>query len=44
MAIDAVDWVVRPDTPYWQLVGKIKSAFDPTGIIAPGRYSNLKDH
>jgi 4-cresol dehydrogenase (hydroxylating) len=44
MAIDAVDWVVRPETPYWQLVGKIKSAFDPTGIIAPGRYCPLKDH
>jgi 4-cresol dehydrogenase (hydroxylating) len=43
MAIDAVDWVVRPETPYWQLVSKIKSAFDPTGIIAPGRYSPLKD-
>jgi 4-cresol dehydrogenase (hydroxylating) len=44
MAIDAMDWVIRPETPYWQLVSKIKSAFDPTGIIAPGRYTPLKDH
>jgi len=38
MAVDAMDWVIRPDTPFWQLVGKIKSVFDPNGIIAPGRY------
>jgi 4-cresol dehydrogenase (hydroxylating) len=44
MAIDAMDWVIRPETPYWQLVSKIKSAFDPTGIIAPGRYTPLKEH
>jgi 4-cresol dehydrogenase (hydroxylating) flavoprotein subunit len=39
MAIDAMDWVIRPETPFWQLVGKIKSVFDPNGIIAPGRYA-----
>jgi 4-cresol dehydrogenase (hydroxylating) len=39
MAIDAMDWVIRPETPFWQLVGKMKSVFDPNGIIAPGRYA-----
>src|SRR5690348_15707361 len=39
MAIDAMDWVIRPETPFWQLVGKIKSVFDPNEIIAPGRYA-----
>ena len=38
MTVDAMDWAIRPDTPFWQLVGKIKSVFDPNGIIAPGRY------
>ena len=38
MAIDAMDWVIRPETPFWQLVSGIKSVFDPDGIIAPGRY------
>ncbi len=39
LAIDAMDWAIRPETPYWQLVSKIKAAFDPAGIIAPGRYT-----
>jgi 4-cresol dehydrogenase (hydroxylating) len=43
IAIDAMDWLIQPQTPFWQLVGKIKSAFDPIGIIAPGRYAPLKD-
>ena len=41
MAIDAMDWVIRPETPFWQLVGEMKSLFDPNGIIAPGRYAPL---
>jgi 4-cresol dehydrogenase (hydroxylating) len=44
VAIDAMDWVIRPQTPFWQLVSQIKSVFDPIGIIAPGRYTSLKDH
>jgi FAD/FMN-containing dehydrogenase len=44
MAIDAMDWVIQPETPFWQLVGEIKAVFDPKGIIAPGRYTPLKDH
>ena len=39
MAIDAMDWVIRPEAPFWELVGKIKSVFDPNGIISPGRYA-----
>ena len=39
MSIDAMDWAIQPETPFWELVGKIKSAFDPNGIIAPGRYA-----
>ena len=30
--------VERPDV-FWDVVGKIKSALDPAGILAPGRYS-----
>jgi hypothetical protein len=26
-------------SPFWDLVGTIKSAIDPDGIIAPGRYA-----
>lgn len=39
MSVDAMDWAIRPETPFWELVGKIKSVFDPNGIIAPGRYA-----
>lgn len=39
VAIDAMDWVIRPETPFWQLVSQIKSVFDPNDIIAPGRYT-----
>lgn len=27
------------DDSYWRMVGRIKAALDPAGIIAPGRYS-----
>jgi hypothetical protein len=29
---------VRPGLPCWDLVAALKSAVDPRGIIAPGRY------
>lgn len=32
-------WLCDRDDPYWRLVGLIKHAVDPQGIIAPGRYS-----
>ena len=31
--------LLNPETPYWQLVDKIKSQFDPNGILNPGRYN-----
>jgi 4-cresol dehydrogenase (hydroxylating) len=34
-----MDLVVRPDDPFWQTVRSLKSALDPDGIIAPGRYN-----
>lgn len=39
MAVDAMDWMIQSETPFWQLVGQIKSVFDPNSIIAPGRYT-----
>jgi 4-cresol dehydrogenase (hydroxylating) flavoprotein subunit len=39
MATHAMEWVTRSDVPYWDMVGRIKTAIDPRGIISPGRYS-----
>ncbi|WP_338769317.1 FAD-binding oxidoreductase [Massilia sp. METH4] len=36
---DMMKDVVDPADPYWQVVGAIKRALDPNGVIAPGRYS-----
>lgn len=30
------------NTPYWDLVARIKAGLDPNGIIAPGRYSPVE--
>ncbi|WP_213999945.1 FAD-binding protein [Arsukibacterium sp.] len=30
--------LLDPDTPFWQISGKIKQALDPDNIISPGRY------
>ena len=38
VGIQAMDWLVRPGLPCWDMVAAIKSAIDPQGIIAPGRY------
>jgi FAD/FMN-containing dehydrogenase len=38
IGIQAMDWLVRPGLPYWDLIATIKSAIDPQGIISPGRY------
>jgi 4-cresol dehydrogenase (hydroxylating) len=27
------------DDAYWRMVGRLKAALDPGGIIAPGRYA-----
>ena len=34
-----MDWLTGTDSPYWDAVAAIKSAIDPGGIIAPGRYA-----
>jgi 4-cresol dehydrogenase (hydroxylating) flavoprotein subunit len=34
----AMNHVVRPGTPYWEMARKLKLAVDPAEIIAPGRY------
>lgn len=34
-------WLTGADAPCWDLAAAIKSAVDPTGIIAPGRYGRL---
>ncbi|HXC88684.1 MAG TPA: FAD-binding oxidoreductase [Stellaceae bacterium] len=38
VGLQAMDWLVRPGLPCWDLVAALKSAVDPRGIIAPGRY------
>ncbi len=38
VGIQAMDWITRSDAPYWDLVAAIKSAIDPGGLVAPGRY------
>jgi hypothetical protein len=39
MNVDAMDWITSRDAPYWDTVAAIKTAIDPAGIIAPGRYA-----
>jgi hypothetical protein len=38
MAIHAMEWISRSNTPFWDTVAAIKSAIDRDRIIAPGRY------
>jgi 4-cresol dehydrogenase (hydroxylating) len=35
----AMDWITRSDASSWELVSALKTAIDPLGIIAPGRYA-----
>jgi 4-cresol dehydrogenase (hydroxylating) len=37
--IDAMGWLTQSGGVFWDVVSKIKTAIDPNGIIAPGRYS-----
>lgn len=41
LGIHAMGRVTGMPSPFWDLVGKIKSAVDPDGIIAPGRYAPM---
>lgn len=36
--VDMMDQVVDPSSSHWQAVARVKAAFDPDGVIAPGRY------
>lgn len=39
LGIGAMDWLTDPAAPCWEIVAAVKSALDPEGIIAPGRYA-----
>ena len=41
LGIQAMNGVTGMPSPFWDLVGTIKSAIDPEGIIAPGRYAPM---
>jgi hypothetical protein len=38
VSVHAMDWITRSDIPFWDVLAALKSAVDPEGIIAPGRY------
>jgi 4-cresol dehydrogenase (hydroxylating) flavoprotein subunit len=38
VGVQAMDWLVRPGLPCWDMVAAIKAALDPHSLIAPGRY------
>src|SRR5574337_373934 len=37
----SMEWLMAKAPRYWRLVGELKRAIDPNGIIAPGRYAPL---
>jgi 4-cresol dehydrogenase (hydroxylating) len=37
--IQSMSSIVNADSPYWQLIARLKDVFDPNHIIAPGRYN-----
>ena len=39
LGIQSMSQVTGMPLPFWEMVGTIKSAIDPDGIIAPGRYA-----
>jgi 4-cresol dehydrogenase (hydroxylating) len=39
VGINSMHQVVREDDPFWQTIRALKTALDPNGIIAPGRYN-----
>jgi 4-cresol dehydrogenase (hydroxylating) len=43
VAIDQMERLVAFDPAFFDLVAKLKTALDPNGIIAPGRYCRMSD-
>ncbi len=41
VGVQAMEWLMRHGSDHWKLVGKLKAAVDPLGVISPGRYSPL---
>lgn len=39
--IGNMDLMIDEDDPFWRAVARIKSALDPQGVVAPGRYGPL---
>lgn len=38
IGVQVMDQVVDAKHPYWQRVARLKTIFDPNGVLAPGRY------
>lgn len=43
LGVHAMESFTHSGTPFWKLAATVKSAVDPDGIIAPGRYSPPRD-
>jgi 4-cresol dehydrogenase (hydroxylating) len=41
LGVQAMGWLQQPGDDYWGAVRSLKQAFDPRGILAPGRYDPL---
>ncbi len=39
--VDAMPWLTGQASVHWDLAARVKSALDPQGILAPGRYSRM---
>jgi hypothetical protein len=42
VGIDAMEWLTSKPGAFWHLVAALKTAIDPHGILAPGRYAPLR--
>jgi hypothetical protein len=41
LGVDSMEWLRGIAPEHWQFVSRVKTALDPSGILAPGRYSPL---
>ncbi|SDH91990.1 FAD-binding oxidoreductase [Nitrosomonas sp. Nm132] len=39
VSIESMPFLIKPETPYWQIVKTLKRNLDPQDLIAPGRYA-----